>query len=50
MLVDFHAHTSGISKCCAISAQEVIATTKAFGMDGIVLTNHYKKDYITDDI
>lgn len=48
MLIDLHAHSSGISKCCRIPAPEVIRTAREHGMDGIVLTNHYHKGYITD--
>ena len=48
MLIDLHAHSSGISKCCRVPADEVIRTTKNTNIDGIVLTNHYQKDYVTD--
>lgn len=49
MLIDLHAHTSGISKCCRVAAPEIVVRTKAHGMDGIVLTNHYQKSYFTDE-
>lgn len=48
MLIDLHAHSSGISRCCRIDAEEVIRTAKGIGLDGIVLTNHYQKNYVTD--
>ena len=46
MLIDMHAHTSGISPCCLIDYKEVINTAKEKGINGIVLTNHYDKFYI----
>ncbi len=46
MLIDLHAHTSGISRCCRIAAPEIVVRAKAHGMDGIVLTNHYQPSYI----
>ena len=48
MLIDLHAHSSGISHCCRIPYDEVIRTAKEVGLDGIVLTNHYPKYYVTD--
>lgn len=48
MLIDLHAHSSGISKCCRIDAPEVLRRAKEVGLDGIVLTNHYQKSYVTD--
>lgn len=48
MLIDLHAHTSGISKCCRIDAPKVVAEAKTAGLDGIVLTNHYQNSYIHD--
>ena len=48
MLIDLHAHSSGISRCCRIPAEEVIERTLAAGLDGIVLCNHYMKSYVTD--
>ena len=46
MLIDLHAHTSAISRCCKIPAPEVIRQAKEIGQDGIVLTNHYPKNYV----
>lgn len=48
MLIDLHAHSSGISKCCRIPYDAVIRTALEVGLDGIVLTNHYQKNYVTD--
>ena len=48
MLIDLHAHTSGISRCCRVPAPEVLRRAKEVGLDGIVLTNHYTKSYIGD--
>ena len=48
MLIDLHAHSSGISKCCRIPIGQVIEEAKRVGLDGIVLTNHYQKNYVTD--
>ena len=48
MLIDLHAHSSGISKCCRIPIEQVIEEAKRVGLDGIVLTNHYQKNYVTD--
>lgn len=46
MLIDLHAHTSGISPCCRIDYEKVIDTAIEKGIDGIVLTNHYQKSYM----
>ena len=48
MLLDLHAHTSGISHCCRAAAPEILAEARAVGLDGIVLTNHYVKSYVKD--
>ncbi len=49
MLIDMHAHTSGISKCCRYLASEVLKSAHEVGIDGIVLTNHYQKNYIVEN-
>ena len=49
MLIDLHAHTSGISRCCRIPFEQILQQTLAQGMDGIVLTNHYQKSYIQNE-
>ncbi|MBQ4102063.1 MAG: PHP domain-containing protein [Oscillospiraceae bacterium] len=46
MLVDLHAHSSGISPCCRIGVEEVIRQAKEVGLDGIVLTNHYQRSFV----
>ncbi|MBQ8382057.1 MAG: hypothetical protein IJX47_02505 [Clostridia bacterium] len=48
MLIDLHAHSSGISHCCRIPYDAVIRAALDAGLDGIVLTNHYQKSYVTD--
>lgn len=48
MLIDMHAHSSGISRCCKITAEDAIKKTSESGMDGLVLTNHYVKNYVGD--
>lgn len=49
MLIDSHAHSSGISKCCRITFEEVLNQAIAVGIDGVVLYNHYQKSYISDN-
>jgi histidinol phosphatase-like PHP family hydrolase len=46
MIIDMHAHSSGISPCCRIPADKVIIACKERGLDGIILTNHYSKSYL----
>ena len=48
MLIDLHTHSAGISHCCGIPYQTVIADARDSGHDGIVLTNHYQKYYVKD--
>lgn len=48
MLIDLHAHSSGISTCCRASAEKILQTAKEHGLNGIVLTNHYQKLYVKD--
>lgn len=45
MLIDMHAHSSAISRCCRATVEEVLETDKSVGIDGIVLTNHYQIEY-----
>ena len=49
MLIDLHAH-SGFSKCCKADGETVLKATKDRGIDGVILTNHYTKIYLTDGI
>ena len=46
MLIDLHAHTSNISRCCQIDAVGMLDTAKKIGLDGVALTNHYQKSYL----
>ena len=46
MLIDLHAHTKGISRCCKAYAPEVLAAAKEAGLDGICLCNHYQGCYV----
>lgn len=46
MLIDMHAHSSGISHCCKIPYDQTLKQALEYGMDGVILTNHYQKDYI----
>lgn len=48
MLIDLHAHSSKISKCCQTDAEGAIKIAREVGLDGIVLTNHYQKSYISN--
>ncbi|MBQ2757838.1 MAG: hypothetical protein IJF31_05065 [Clostridia bacterium] len=48
MLIDMHAHTKGISRCCRIDAPEMLQAARGAGLDGVVLTNHYQKNYVGD--
>ena len=45
MLIDMHAHSSGISPCCRIPYSQTLQQALQYGMDGVVLTNHYQKSY-----
>ncbi|MBO5270878.1 MAG: PHP domain-containing protein [Clostridia bacterium] len=45
MLIDMHAHTSGISTCCRADATAVVAAAKKVGLDGLIVTNHYAEAY-----
>ena len=49
MLIDLHAH-SGFSKCCKADGETVLKATKDRCIDGVILTNHYTKIYLTDGI
>lgn len=49
MLIDMHAHSSGISGCCRQPAEKIIEINKSVGIDGMVLTNHYQKSYVKND-
>jgi predicted metal-dependent phosphoesterase TrpH len=42
MLIDMHTHSSGASDCCQLNAEEIVEAAKNIGVDGIILTNHYR--------
>jgi len=48
MLIDMHAHSSGISRCCKVSYDQMLKQALEYGMDGVVLTNHYQRKSIKD--
>lgn len=48
MLIDMHAHTSGISWCCRAPAPKILEDAKKVGIDGIILTNHFLDTYLRD--
>lgn len=48
MLIDLHAHTKGISRCCKADTDTVIKEAQSRGIDGMVLTNHYQKSYFAN--
>ena len=50
MLIDLHAHTGAISKCCLEDAETIIKTAKKSGFDGLAITNHYTSDYYDDSL
>lgn len=43
MLIDLHAHTSGISRCCRTDAHGVLTAAREAGIDGLILCNHYQR-------
>ncbi len=49
MLIDLHAHTSGISTCCRVPAPDIIRAAQETGIDGIVLCNHYQRGYVRNN-
>lgn len=49
MLVDMHCHSKGISRCCKVPIEDILERTKQAGIDAIILTNHYIKDYVAND-
>ncbi len=48
MLIDLHAHSSGISRCCKKPIEDVLSVAVENDIDGVVLTNHYLKNYVAD--
>ena len=51
MLIDLHAHTSGISRCCKVTAQQVLEEAKKRNMGIIAVThNKYLAQRISDRV
>lgn len=48
MLIDLHAHTKRISKCCKADIETVINESLCKGINGVVLTNHFQKSYFSN--
>lgn len=44
--IELHCHTHPISGCADFPAEEVIKTYKNAGVDAVVITNHFIKDYL----
>jgi hypothetical protein len=44
-LLDTHVHTSEVSSCGKVFAQEMVRYYKAAGYDGIIVTDHYYDGY-----
>ena len=49
MLIDMHAHTSGISHCCQTDGAGMLEAAARAGIDGVILTNHYPAFYVQQD-
>ena len=49
MLIDFHTHSKGISRCCQIEGKDMVKVVLDNGMNGIILTNHYDKNYVENN-
>lgn len=45
--IELHAHTSPVSACSQITPKEMVETYKAYGYDGVVITNHFSPDFIS---
>lgn len=48
MLIDTHTHSSAISTCSLGTYDNIIDDSKAAGLDGIILTNHYSKHHMRE--
>ena len=46
MIFDMHVHTANISHCALVDAEKVALIYKQAGYDGIVITNHYHREFI----
>ena len=49
MLIDMHAHSSGISRCCRVDGAGMLEAAAQAGLDGAILTNHYQISYVQED-
>ena len=45
MLLDTHVHTSQVSPCGKVPAEEMIELYKEAGYGGVIITDHYYKGY-----
>lgn len=43
--IDTHVHTSNTSWCATVNARELVHMYKDYGYDGIIITDHFVKDY-----
>lgn len=46
MLIDMHAHSSAVSRCCRMTFEEIMLEAEKKEISGVVLTNHYQKTYV----
>lgn len=44
--IEAHCHTSPVSTCANFPPEEVVKTYKSAGVDAVVITNHFMKDYL----
>lgn len=43
--IDTHVHTRNVSWCATVCGRELVHMYKDYGYDGIVITDHFAKDY-----
>ena len=48
ILLDTHVHTSQVSGCGKVSADEMVRLYKKAGYQAIIITDHYCKEYFED--
>ncbi len=46
MIIDMHCHSKGVSRCCQCTYEQIIDIAKEVGIDAIILTNHYDRNYL----
>ena len=46
MIIDMHCHSKAISRCCQRTYKENINIAKNEGIDALILTNHYAREYL----